>query len=117
MTYTYKKIKNFNPMPNTITKGSHDKEWIRYYDLSFMDQSVITKFGSEKKAIWNSFYVFLFKFMASDRLFDNTSPVIVEKQGEGFVSLYLKDKTRRSRIDVQCPRMGALAIMHLCKLV
>lgn len=116
MTYKYRRIQNFIPSPNTRTKAS-DHEYIRYYDLSFMDQSIITNFGSEKKAIWNSFYIFLFKFMASDQLFDASSPVIVEKQGEGFVSIYLKGKTRRSRIDVECPRMGALAIMHLCKLV
>ena len=116
MTYTYKKIKNFNPMPNTITKGGSDREWIRIHDLSFMDQSIITNFDSRKKIIWNTFFMFLSEFIKSNKLFDNSSPVVVEKQS-GYLSLYLKDKTRRSRIDVQCPRMGALAIMHLCKLV
>ena len=117
MTYTYKKIRNFNPMPCTITKGSHDKEWVRTHDLSILDDSVIRDFDSSKKMIWNAFYVLLSDFIKSNKVFlyDSNSPVIIEKQSD-YLSIYLKGKTRRSRIDTEDASMGALAIMHLCKL-
>tara|TARA_Y100000592_G_C5396520_1_gene280913 strand:- start:323 stop:670 length:348 start_codon:yes stop_codon:yes gene_type:complete len=115
MTYKYKKLQNFNPMPSVLSKGSHDKEWVRTHDLSILDTSVVTNFDSRKKIIWNAFYVFLLDFIKSDKLFDNSSRVIIEKQS-GFISLYLKGKTRRSRIDVKDASTGACAIMHLCKL-
>ena len=115
MTYKYKNIKNFKPMPSVITKGESDRDWVRRHDLSILDSSIITDFDSSKKLIWNRFFVFLSEFIKSDRLFDNSSPVIVEKQS-GYISLYLKEKTRRSRVDVKDASMGALAIMHLCNL-
>ena len=117
MTYTYKKIKNFNPMPSILSKGEHDREWIRTHDLSILDKSVITDFDSSKKIIWNAFYVLLSDFIKSDKnfLYDNKSPIVIEKQS-GYLSIYLKGKTRRGRVDTKDAGMGALAIMHLCKL-
>ena len=116
MTYIYKKIRNFKPMP--YVRYSDNGVRMIKHDLSFLDDSIITDFDSNRKAIWNGFYVLLSEFRNSNKnfLYDDNSPIIIEKQ-EDYLSIYLKSKNRRSRIDVEDACMGALAIMHMCKLV